>query len=257
MKLACCYNIWDGEEFLIPSIKRMRQTAHKIVVVYSNLSNFGETNPGLKEVLDRIETDKLADEIIQFFPHKGTPHQNELSKRNLGLERCLDCDVFMTTDCDEFYDKTAFESALDKFVTGGYDSSACQMQTYYKHPDVRIVPAEDYFVPLFYKVDKRRFVLSERWPVLADPTRRMKPGKVLIFDRPNIEMHHFSMVRKNIVMKLRNSSAKMNFYTRIEEIIKWYDEWEAGSQAYFPGREIRKYVTEKIEPLFPELMFIK
>jgi hypothetical protein len=256
VKLGIAYNVFDGEELLIPSIRRMRSLAHKIVVVYSATSNFGELNPGLAPVIEQIEREQLADEIVQFFPKKGSAHQNEMSKRNFGIEKCQDCDVFMTMDCDEFYEMDELAHALTLFWAAGYDSSACKMQTYYKMPDVRVVPPEDYYVPMFYRVDARRFVFSQKWPVSADPTRKMVPGKMLLFERDALEMHHFSYVRKDVRRKLRNSSANKNFIDRVEEIAKWHDSWEEGQPAYFAGKEVRKYNTEKVELLFPELINI-
>lgn len=255
IKLACCYNIWDGEELLLPSIRRMRGLASKIVVVYSNTSNTGETNPGLMSVIKQIEDEGLADEIVQYFTRKGSAHQNEIAKRNLGLEKCADCDVFMTMDCDEFYHMDELSHMLTLFWSAGYDSSACQMQTYYKHPDVRIVPPEDYYVPLFYRVDKRKFVLSQKWPVVSDPTRKMLPGKMLIIERGGMEMHHFSYVRKDVRRKLRNSSAG-NFADRMEEIAQWHDDWTDDGKAYFAGSQVRMYETERVQLPFPELINI-
>jgi hypothetical protein len=256
MRVGVAYNVFDGEELLLPSVRRMRRFADKVVVVYSGTSNFGEHNPGLAPVLERIERERLADVMVQHFPKKGAaPHRNELDKRNLGLEQCLDCDVFMTVDCDEFYVPEELDFALRVFVGTGRDSSACKMQTYYKRPDTVIVPAEEYYVPLFYRVDERRFRLSERWPLEADPTRKMPAGQLLEFDRNMIQMHHMSYVRADIRRKLRNSSANANFSARVEEIARWHDEWDGG-QALLAGRERRIYDTQTVEILFPDLINI-
>jgi len=232
----------------------MRPHVSKIVIVYSTVSNFGEHNMDLAKTIALVEQEKLADVIVQYFPRQGSPHQNELAKRHLGLEQCQDCDVFMTMDCDEFYEMDKFKTALSAFWAGKFDSSACQMQTYYKRPDVRITPPEEYYVPLFYRVSSAKFILNQKWPVTADPTRKMAPGKMFVLNRHQLEMHHMSYVRKDIRRKLRNSSANKNFSARVEEIAAWHDGWKEGQQAYFAGKEIRKYDTEVVDNIFPQLI---
>lgn len=257
IKLGVAYNIFDGEELLLPSIRRMREVAHKIVVVYSNISNFGESNPGLMNVIKQIENESLADIIVQFFPKKDNAHKNETAKRNMGLEHCLDCDVFMTMDCDEFYEPSQLLNALRLFVLSDRNTSACKMQTYYKKSNVIIEPAEEYYVPLFYKVDDRRFILNQKWPVLADPTRKLRPDSFIEFSRDIIEMHHMSYVRNDIRRKLRNSSANINFISRIEEIALAHDKWQLGDLAYLAGKETRIYKTKVVPQLFQDLINIE
>lgn len=72
MKLGVAYNIWDGEELLIPSLRRMRPHVTKIVIVYSTVSNFGEHNLDLAATISQIEAENLADVIVQYFPKPGS-----------------------------------------------------------------------------------------------------------------------------------------------------------------------------------------
>ena len=87
------------------------------------------------------------------------------------------------------------------------------------------------------------------FPVLVDPTRRMEPGKCKIFTREEIEMHHMSYVRKDIKVKLTNSSASPNF-KNIDKIVNYYNDWSYGKQALMGGAPDKFYDILKIEKLF-------
>ena len=135
-------------------------------------------------------------------------------------------------------------------IDGKFDSSVCHMQTYYKSPEWKLNPPEFYSVPLLYKIDDRKFDMNiGGWPVTADPTRRMKLGQMINFYR-NVEMHHFSYVRKDIRAKLYNSSAKTNWSNRIEEIASYYDNWTPGKKALLAGKEERYYDLVKTDNYF-------
>ncbi len=42
MKLAAIYNVWDGVELLKHSIASIKQDVDLIIIVYQDISNFGE-----------------------------------------------------------------------------------------------------------------------------------------------------------------------------------------------------------------------
>jgi hypothetical protein len=136
---------------------------------------------------------------------------------------------------------------------GGYDSSACQMTTYYKEPIYRLDPKEEYYVSLIYKINNNSsYVMGVPFPVLVDPTRRMNTTNCRIFTRDEIEMHHMSYVRKNIERKVRNSSAKVNFESWIPEFLEYFNKWGEGDDALMPGRPPGRYKLIKVENLtFP------
>jgi hypothetical protein len=251
MKLGVAYNVFDGEELLIASVKRIRPVAQRVVICFSETSHAGEFNPDLRAVLNRLKP--LVDELIQFAPSlEAHRFQNETAQRNAGLLACRGCDAFMTMDCDEFYDRRQIAAAFGGFAASGADSSACRMQTYYKYADVRLVPAEDYCVPLFYRIDERRFEYGIRWPVRVDATRRMEPRRLMVFDRPAIEMHHMSHVRRDFRRKLRNSSSETRA-DRIEQFAGAHDRWVEGDPIVLPNSGPLVYSTERVPLLFPEL----
>ena len=252
MILGISYNIFDGEELLKFSVKTMRPCVNYISVVYQDLSNLGNPiSESIFPLLSELKRDGLIDEIIKYVPNlalKG--HGNEVAKRNIGLESCINagCSHFMTMDCDEFYKNDEFEHAKNVIISEGYETTACQMKTYYKTPEYIITPPETYYVPFISKLDSRRFGMGISWPspISADPTRRLKSDKLFAFSREKLEMHHMSYVRTNIRAKLNNSSASVNWKSRIEEMAKYHDDWVPGKKALLAGSVERFYDTQKI-----------
>ena len=231
MKVGVSYNVFDGEELLEGSIKSIRESVDYISVVYQLVSNFGTPcDEGLVPLLERLKSEGLVDDIMQYKPKVNQGgHYNEISKRNLGLflSEGAKCTHHMAMDTDEFYKKDQFEYMKKTLVEGDYDSSACQMMTYYKRPIYQLDPPEEYYVSLLFKMGNGiQYVMGHSFPVLVDPTRRVNPGKCKVFTREEIEMHHMSFVRKDISIKLSNSSAKGAFNHLIGKISNHYEEWE-------------------------------
>ena len=251
MKLGISYNIFDGEELLEFSAVNIRPSVDFISVVYQDISNFGATRQSIFPMLTELKQKGLIDEIIKYNPNiSQRGHGNEINKRNIGLESCLNsgCSHFMSMDCDEFYKKEELEYVKKLCETNGYDTTACQMQTYYKTPEYALNPPETYYVPLISKIDERRFSMGVRWPspIAADPTRRLEPKKLFTFDRNTIEMHHMSYVRKDIRAKLNNSSANTNWKNRIEELASYHDNWNSSKKAQLAGTGERFYDTVSV-----------
>ena len=223
MKLGVAYNVFDGEELLEYSINSIKAFVDFIVVVAQETSNYGNTNPNLRKTLLELKEKGLIDLIHWYTPNliydkKGNilsenGYENEQVKRQIGLDLCKDneCRIFSSMDCDELYFADEYCFAKEDFIAGNYDSSFCQMRTFYKSAEYQITPLESYYVPLFYKIDKNTkftFEFVPPYPVKIDPTRRIKAGHSLIYTRDEIEMYHYSYVRKSIKTKIENSSAR-------------------------------------------------
>jgi len=254
MKLGISYNLFDGEELLEDSIRSIRENVDYISVVYQEVSNFGnKCNEDLVPLLDKLKSLGFIDELYKYRPQlKGGGHINEISKRNIGLflSEGAGCTHHMAMDSDEFYTDKQFKYLKEKMIKEDLDSSACQMITYYKEPVYRLDPKEDYYVSLIFKIRRGRvYVMGHPFPVLVDPTRRMEPGKSKIFTREEIEMHHMSYVRKDIKVKLTNSSASPNF-KNIDKIVNYYNEWTYGKQALMGGAPDKFYNIIKEEKKF-------
>ena len=143
-------------------------------------------------------------------------------------------------DTDEFYAPVQIKQAISLVDKGGYDSSFCQMTTYYKYSDTFIYPKEKYYVPFIYKIkESSRFeqIDNADFPVVTDGKRRIKSAYPYVFSREEMEMHHMSYVRKDensLRSKFLNCSSKMNFPD--ETVSKYVEGWlsfRRGDQAFF------------------------
>jgi len=254
MKLGVSYNVFDGEELLENSIKSIRENVDYISVVYQEISNFGNPcNPNLVPLLNRLKEGGLVDELYKYNPQpRRGGHFNEINKRNVGLflSEGAKCTHHMAMDSDEFYTDDNFKYLKNEIVSGNYDSSCCQMTTYYKEPQYRLDPKEDYYVSLIYKIQRgKQYVMGLPFPTLVDPTRRMEAGKCKIFTRDEIEMHHMSYVRKNIRIKLTNSSAFPNF-KNIDKLVDYFEKWEYPQQGLMGGAPDKFYDIVKVDKQF-------
>lgn len=217
--LTVAFNVFDGDEWLPDAINSLREIDCEIIIVWQNTSNYGlKYEPKLP-----VEGKKLF-----FKPKWVKPALNELNKRKIALMHSTR-PYFMCMDVDELYDPSVLRCAFDRFVASGHEASACQMQTYYKYPDCRLVPPETYWVPLFFRVSQKTFELDTPWPIVADQTRKIPTNDVLLFSREEIEMHHMSHVRYCIRRKLYNSSARILYNP--EQLAKWHDTWTLGQKA--------------------------
>jgi hypothetical protein len=155
----------------------------------------------------------------------------------------------MAMDSDEFYTNEQFKFMKEEMLKGDFDSSACQMITYYKDSKYRLDPKEEYYVSLPFKIRQGvEYVMGTHFPVLVDPTRRMDAGNCKIFTREEIEMHHMSFVRNDIRKKLENSSAKGSFNDKIDKISNYYNKWTYPNKVMWASGELLD--VKKVEGLF-------
>lgn len=203
-KLAAIFNVWDGAELLNGSLKCLKGHVDAIIIVYQDVSNYGE------------KYDPSSEFSFSGFPcvfHKYTPFEesgfrNEINKRNIGLTiaRELECTHFLHMDCDEYYEDfgAAKGEYFEKNPQGG---SVCKMFTYFKSPTLRLENEDNYHVPFIHKLNPGTTAGHSSYPFYVDPTRKINVDHVIEL---STRMHHFSYVRKDIERKTRNSSAKIN-----------------------------------------------
>ena len=243
MKLGVSYNVFDAEELLEPSILAIRNSVDYINIVYQTTSNAGEAcSSGLLPVLKRLSDLRLVDEVVEFHPKlRKKPHKNEVMKRNVGLKlaKMNKCTHFMSLDSDEFYDEKQLILAKKIIEEKNIDRTAVKLTNYFKEPCYQMVykGGNDYFVSFIFKISFFRcFSSRANFPVLVDKTRRVSGKRFLLFDRDVIEMHHMTLVRKDIRSKLKNSSATATYYKNgINEYVDYFNEWEAGQPVYPPS----------------------
>jgi hypothetical protein len=263
MKIGVSYNLWKGEEFVPYSIKSIRDKVDYIVVVYQNLSNYQQDREDLKPLMDFWKQLGLIDEIVFYEPEfedidrKWWGTHNELIKRNIGLQKCLEngCDYLVDLDGDEIYDPTQFNLGLKAIQEGNYDSGFVQNTTYYKYATCQVIPPEKKYTPFIYKINggsKFEPLENDMFPVLTDGKRRIRCKHPLIFLRSQVVLHHYSYVRANeqeLIDKFKNCSSNMNFSEeRIKEIIKRYKEFKIGENVIFGLDET--FGTREVDNLF-------
>lgn len=240
MKLGAFYNFFDGEELLEKSILSIRQNVDFVVVIFQQVSNFGNKgNPDNLKLLRRLMKDKTINYYHLYLPDLDLmPVDNEINKRNLGLRLCLQnrCTHVLGMDADEFYMDKEFKYAKQLIEKKDYDSTACQMLTFYKKPIYQITPPEDYSVPFIVKIGiDSEYVKNSVYPVLIDPTRgfREPPKNFYKFKRDELQMYHMSYVRNNIISKVMNSSAKADMINP-NSYIDFFDNWKPGIKNMHP-----------------------
>lgn len=257
MKLGASYNFFDGEELLEKSIDSIRNNVDFISIVYQRRSNYGDNSSiYTDDLLTYLVKTGKVDQVLIYNPNfKISAHKNEFNKRKLGLNSCIDagCDTFMTIDADELYIEEEFSNAKKIFEEGNFDISVCNMYTYYKSLEYVLDPIENYYVGLFNKITPTtRLQFGGSYPVMVDPTRRVKvnksrPDKLCIFPRDTIMMHHASYVRNDFKKKFMNSSAKINFYDKIDYMVNYMHQWTPDQKAKIMGMDIKEYDIKKVD----------
>lgn len=235
------FNVFeDSIETLPACIKNIRAHVDHINIVYQKVSNLGiPAILNIEKIVMELKNQGLIDVIFEYKPSlKQNGHFNEISKRNIGLLLAQEAniDLFMTMDQDEAYLDEQFEWVKQYYLDNDIEAGYCQMQTYYKSPSYCLEIPEEYYVSLFFKLNKYSFFkLAAPAPVTIDPSRNISTDKFKIFKRSEIEMHHFSYLRKDISKKFLNSSARVNFNDSINDLIEYYNDWKPSMKALFAG----------------------
>lgn len=237
IKFGVSYNVFDGEELLEDSILHIRDYVDYISVVYQTESYWGnKCSNNLIDLLNKLKKDGLINDIVHYQNQQyPIPHYNQINKRNIGIDlsRKHYCTHHMSMDCDEFYIQEQFENLLNWYEENPNFVGFADFVDYYKSSSLIIDKPHDTFVSLFFPIKNNNvsFELDYYSPVLVDPTRRPTYGYYKIFDPSFIQMHHMTLVRKNIESKIRNAAKRLNYNTEehIQKLIKYYNEWNDDS----------------------------
>lgn len=228
MKLCAIYNCWDGIELLPGSIKCLYDHVDEIIIVYQEVSNFGEKYSPHTEMLETLSDRFQKITFMKYDPIVDMGGaMNERAKRNFGLEfaKRLGCTHFLALDVDEYYED--FAQAKQLYLDLGHKGSVCRLHTYFKKPTFRFDRPEDYYVPFIHELKPDTKHGSSSYKFWVDPTRTVNESDIV--ELP-IFMHHFSWVRHNILRKGRNSSA--NIQIQKGKILDDYNSEELG-EGYF------------------------
>jgi hypothetical protein len=220
MRLAAIYNTWSDWDFLRLSIEHHRSVFDNIILVASEKSNYGVTDPEFKA---QWSLGIAGISHFQYEPDLKKPaSENETAKRNYGLNiaRKSGCTHFICLDADEFYNLDEFNAEKEKFkFNHNLAGMVCRIQTYFGSPELTIGD-EGTLGPFIHRITpglKHEF--NRRYPFAwsgglrnrrlhIDPTRSLN-----IYDgveMSGITMHHYSWVRKDFQKKIRNSTARTN-----------------------------------------------
>ena len=229
MKLAAIFNVWADCLCLLPyAVENIRPVVDGVIIVWSRKSNRGQ-------VIDyELPKDCI---LINQEPINVTPHANETMKRNAGLEaaKANGFTHFIMMDADEFYIQSEFTAVKEMIYLENIAGTVCRVQTYFKSPtltiglDYTLVPFIHKITPkLTYKLNFASYPYSYQGSgARIDSTRRLNINSgVKMVD---IVMHHMSYVRKDMHLKLQNSSA--NFKGRRSDVI--YEDLRNAKPGYF------------------------
>ena len=216
MKLALIVVVWDDYEILYHQISHFikNKLVDKIIVVYSEVSNFGERSEYTHRNIDGVE-------FINFEPNITiAPSINERNKRNFGLNRVKqfrDITHFLMADSDEFYCADQFLKEKEKFFDNKLSGLVCASQVYFKSPTLT-VGMDTTLVPFIHKLTQEiKFTWNTKYPfafegpkrsIRIDPTRQYNINSGVEWSE--IIMHHYSYVRRDLQKKIRNSTAREN-----------------------------------------------
>lgn len=217
MKLIAIYSVFDGEELLEYSIKSIRDSVDYVLVMYQTVSNFGVISDTVESKINELKNKGLIDETIHFKTTKSNPSINEITKRNLGIQRGKELGFthFLTIDCDEFYFKEEFENAKNFIIREDIDSSVCWIQNYHKKPEYKVIGVSEPFkVPFINKLyEHTQLILGGQYFTdMIDPTRITNTkDKNHFFDKETIMMHHYTTIRKDIRKKYESWTCRLNY----------------------------------------------
>jgi hypothetical protein len=215
-KLGVSYNVYDGTETLEASIRSLRSYSSYISVVFQKLSNFDEPVSDFDvSNIERLLKLGLIDEVFMYDPKKYSSDLqgtcNEINKRQIGIDLSSEnyCDIHMSIDTDEVYETKKLHYALWRFIRSRCTTSVCNHRQYVHDSTWELSKPEGGFVTLFEKIRKGAYDHKIKLPYPVDPTRvfASKNMSVLRFFRFEIEMHHLTLIRRDIEKKYRNSSA--------------------------------------------------
>lgn len=237
MKLAAIFCAWsDCTDLLEKSVDNILPVVDDVIIVWSHTSHRGEFVPfRLWQMSPKVN-------FIQCEPVLGQgwiPQRNEIHRRNVGLDyaRAIGCTHFLTMDGDEFYHQADVEMEKKRMELENLNGLVCGLRVYVKEPtlwceDHTIVPFIQKLTPEVSLGDYQHypFTYDKDHQCHIDPTRR--PSHRTRVEWSDVIMHHFSYVRKDIELKIRNSSANL---VRSRDVILRELEQAA------PGRESLLY----------------
>jgi len=249
------YNVFNGEEHLLHSLRVMRKNVDYINLVVQFTSNSGNrASPRLSEIIHQAHFENLADTLEVYEPDLAMPSAaNEHKKRNIGLKLAKLAGIthFMTMDCDEYYLSQEFARAKEFIAVEKIETSAVPTYLHIKRPVWRSKEPDVTCCSFLTKISRTsEIVFDSAYPVLVDPTRRLHGDSTTFhfFDTTMISMRHMNLVRDDdLRSKLANSS---NAYATefMANVRRAYDDWRFGDELSFPNKPPMQII--KVDDIF-------
>lgn len=248
MKLAACYSIYNGLELLESSIIQIINHVDLLIIGYQTTSNKFQVD-NKSEILALELKIKYNAVIFKFEPdHKLNTKDNELIKHNMLLNaaRNENCTHFFMSATDHFYDSESFKQQSEFIMNSNYECSFTSMYTYYKHPTWQLTPIESYYMPFIMRIKPTtKFEKTSNYPVLVDPSLKINTYKMsFLFPRYMFIMHHYSMVRFDILSKFKNAAASIRWNEAMRNtFINEHNNYDINVNpglVYFQGRKIQQ-----------------
>lgn len=226
MRLCSIINAWEDTQELLPmAIFNHLEFCDGVVLVVSRQSN--RFNAPSEDWIETINTYSQHEKVFVEFcePEPGLQAQlNETRKRNRGIMRARELRFthFFLADADEFYNVDEVDEAKQLFNDDRLNGVVAKSRVYIKSPTLWV--NDHTLVPFIHKLKPETYCGSFREYPYAydqkghahiDPTRRINVTRgVTMCD---VVMYHMSYVRRNIDLKIANSSANLK---RSEAYIK-------------------------------------
>lgn len=214
MRLAVIISAWSDTKELLPfCIRNFESVCNKIIVVYSTTSNRGNHDSSIRDLMAM----NLTCEWVNYEPDLGLScHENETRKRNAGIKIAKEQGFthFLIADADEFYHQDEFLKEKQRIEEYNLNGLVCRLKVYVGKPT--LCCNDHTLVPFIHKIHTETqmggfknypFAYDEQGKAHIDPTRRI--NQYLGIAMSDIYMHHYSYVRKDINMKIQNSSANL------------------------------------------------
>lgn len=262
-KLCVLFTIWGDSELFQHCLKHTVQNimggnGDNVIVVYSTISNFGETAEPPRYFHGAGS--------LNFEPDlKLDAMTNETNKRNFALDwaRKNGFTHFLMADEDEYYEPEEFKNELKRFENPNLMGLVCRVKCYFRSPELTI-GYDTTLVPWVHKITPNlRFEFNRNYPfawtlldkiphthtkqIRIDPTRSMNINDYVEWSE--ITMHHMSQIRSDMKKKIRNSTARANIEK--SSLLEDYKNAKEGYYCKFYGKTL-----EKCENIFglPEII---
>lgn len=211
-KTAAIFCVWgDANDMIDKAIENILPCVDGVIVVYSNISNFGEERQFV--IAKHAKT-----ELWNLEPSRTlAPHKNETAKRNYGinLARKAGYTHFIVMDFDEFYHQDEFVREKERIIRDNLNGLVCRLKVHFKVPtlccdDHTLVTFIHKLGPDTMSGDFRSypFAYDSAGHAHIDPTRRLNYTSGI--EMSDIYMHHMSWVRPDFKVKIQNSAARFN-----------------------------------------------